>query len=352
MTEALQKIARRVRTYTEGLYEPSMPPQLLDNITDELLVIASDAVTAVSAEEPALPGNARLRLLAWTVADARGATRPLEKPLALAVGKRLDRQAQSVQAVLLQAVECATQHREELVGGDCSLAYVSCTRPEIDARVQAAFKKAHDEIYVGFWELVELLPGAEAAARTAAAEAAARTAALTDADGDDFPLDMPAGSPPPSPTKAEGRYDFEKDLREQGLRFPWRLVEEYTQQQDNTVPPDLVKALGREAVQSMWQSVGKVRETLAGERWWSYGLPFFVQNLLREKSFDQETIQELEAKVADTERERAALDSENDELLDENAKLRAELQAARQLLAQHETAERGRGRHVRMGNSW
>ena len=352
MTEALQKIARRVRTYTEGLYEPSMPPQLLDNITDELLVIASDAVTAVSAEEPALPGNARLRLLAWTVADARGATRPLEKPLALAVGKRLDRQAQSVQAVLLQAVECATQDREVLVGGDCSLAYVSCTRPEIDARVQAAFKKAHDEIYVGFWELVELLPGAEAAARTAAAEAAARTAALTDADGDDFPLDMPAGSPPPSPTKAEGRYDFEKDLREQGLRFPWRLVEEYTQQQDNTVPPDLVKALGREAVQSMWQSVGKVRETLAGERWWSYGLPFFVQNLLREKSFDQETIQELEAKVADTERERAALDSENDELLDENAKLRAELQAARQLLAQHETAERGRGRHVRMGNSW
>ena len=111
MTEALQKIARRVRTYTEGLYEPSMPPQLLDNITDELLVIASDAVTAVIAEEPALPGNARLRLLAWTVADARGATRPLEKPLALAVGKRLDRQAQSVQAVLLQAVECATQHR-------------------------------------------------------------------------------------------------------------------------------------------------------------------------------------------------------------------------------------------------
>ena len=352
MTEALQKIARRVRTYTEGLYEPSMPPQLLDNITDELLVIASDAVTAVSAEEPALPGNARLRLLAWTVADARGATRPLEKPLALAVGKRLDRQAQSVQAVLLQAVECATQDREELVGGDCSLAHVSCTRPEIDARVQAAFKKAHDEIYVGFWELVELLPGAEAAARTAAAEAAARTAALTDADGDDFPLDMPAGSPPPSPTKAEGRYDFEKDLREQGLRFPWRLVEEYTQQQDNTVPPDLVKALGREAVQSMWQSVGKVRETLAGERWWSYGLPFFVQNLLREKSFDQETIQELEAKVADTERERAALDSENDELLDENAKLRAELQAARLLLAQHERAGWGRGRHVRMGNSW
>ena len=352
VTESLKKIARRIRTYVEGTYEPSMPPQLLDNLTDELLVIASEADTSVSAEEPALTGNARLRLLAWTAADARGATRPLEKALALAVGKRLDRQAQSVQAVLLQAVECATQDREELVGGDCSPAYVKSTRAEIDARVRAAFKKAHDEIYVGFWELVELLPGAEAAARTAAAEAAAHTAALADADGDDMPLDVPADSPPPSSTRAEGRCDFEKDLRENGLRFPWRLVEEYMQQKDNTVPPDLVKALGREAVQSMWQSVGKVRETLAGERWWSYGLPYFVQNLLREKSLDQETIQELEAKVADTERERAALDSENDELLDENAKLRAELQAARLLLAQHERAGWGRGRHVRMGNSW
>jgi hypothetical protein len=35
--------------------------------------------------------NAALRLLAWTVADASGASVALDTPLALTVGKRLDR---------------------------------------------------------------------------------------------------------------------------------------------------------------------------------------------------------------------------------------------------------------------
>ena len=70
-----------------------MPPRLLEKLTDELLVVASDVVAGVAAEEQPLSGNAALRLLAWTVADARGAAIAMDKPLALTVGKRLDRQS-------------------------------------------------------------------------------------------------------------------------------------------------------------------------------------------------------------------------------------------------------------------
>ena len=63
-------------SWGEGSFTPAPPPALLDKITDMLLVVASDAVSAVGAEEPALSGNATFRLLAWTVADARGANLP------------------------------------------------------------------------------------------------------------------------------------------------------------------------------------------------------------------------------------------------------------------------------------
>jgi len=73
-------------------------------LTDELLVIASDVVKSVAAEAKALSGNAGFRLLAWTVADARGATEVLDKPLALTVGRRLDSRALTVREDLAQAV--------------------------------------------------------------------------------------------------------------------------------------------------------------------------------------------------------------------------------------------------------
>ena len=62
--------------------------------TDEILVVAAAAVEAVVAQQQPRPsGKAQYRLLAWTVADARGATAVLDKALAETVGKRLDRQA-------------------------------------------------------------------------------------------------------------------------------------------------------------------------------------------------------------------------------------------------------------------
>ena len=100
MEEALKVLAQRIRRFPEGEYPPLPHPQLLNQLTDELLVAASDGVKSVAAEAPSISGNSALRLLAWTVADARSATTVLEKPLALTVGKRLDRQAGSVRAQL------------------------------------------------------------------------------------------------------------------------------------------------------------------------------------------------------------------------------------------------------------
>ena len=41
-------------------------------------------------------------------------------------------------------------------------------------------------------------------------------------------------------------------------------MEDY-QQEDNSIPPDLAKALGREAIQVMWHSLEAQRETLLKE---------------------------------------------------------------------------------------
>ena len=97
---ALKQLAQRIRTFPEAKFPPSPPPALLDRITDELLVLSSDVVAGVAKDGQPISANAALRLLAWTVADARGATVALDGPLALTVGKRLDRQARSVRVSL------------------------------------------------------------------------------------------------------------------------------------------------------------------------------------------------------------------------------------------------------------
>mmetsp|Transcript_61429 Transcript_61429/g.121534 ORF Transcript_61429/g.121534 Transcript_61429/m.121534 type:complete len:123 (+) Transcript_61429:1102-1470(+) len=52
-------------------------------------------------------------LLAWVVADARGAARPMDKALADSVGKRLEKQAQKVREKLADASVHASQARED-----------------------------------------------------------------------------------------------------------------------------------------------------------------------------------------------------------------------------------------------
>ena len=50
--EALKVLAQRIRRFPEGEYPPLPHPQLLNQLTDELLVAASDGVKSVAAEAP------------------------------------------------------------------------------------------------------------------------------------------------------------------------------------------------------------------------------------------------------------------------------------------------------------
>ena len=72
---------------------PSPLPALLDTLTDELLVVASDVIPALAVHtQPPPSGKSQLRMLAWLVADARGARVLLDKADAAKAGKRLDYQ--------------------------------------------------------------------------------------------------------------------------------------------------------------------------------------------------------------------------------------------------------------------
>ena len=97
MWDGLKSIAERILPFDKGNFSPSPLPALVNVVTDELLVMAKEIVAAVAAAaQPKLSGKAQLRLLAWVVADARGARVAMEKALAETVGKRLDRQADIV----------------------------------------------------------------------------------------------------------------------------------------------------------------------------------------------------------------------------------------------------------------
>ena len=95
---------------------PSPPPALLDTLTDELLVVASDVINAVAAEaQPTPSGKSLLRILAWLVADARGAVELLDKADAAKAGKRLDYQAKRIRESLAEATWQAETERARIV---------------------------------------------------------------------------------------------------------------------------------------------------------------------------------------------------------------------------------------------
>ena len=154
---AIKHLARRVRTFPEGTHPPSPLPHLLDKLTDEMLLVAKDAVAAVAAEGKALSGKQQYRLLAWTVADARGAELALDKPLAETVGKRLERQANRVRAALAEAAaiaEAARAHAQSSIADPTALA---AELEKIDD-AEADVREYHEyEVYIGFTELDTLL---------------------------------------------------------------------------------------------------------------------------------------------------------------------------------------------------
>jgi hypothetical protein len=132
------------------------------NITDGLLVVAVDVVAAVAADaRPALSGKKQLRLLAWMLADARGAQTPMEKALAETVGKRLERQAQRVRPMLEAAAEAAAEAAQAARAAVASDPEMESTLTQQLCQADSAAFDEHerlrDEVYVGFNELHALL---------------------------------------------------------------------------------------------------------------------------------------------------------------------------------------------------
>lgn len=166
MRDGLKSIAERILPFDKGDFSPSPLPELVNVLTDELLVMAKETVAAVAAAaQPKPSGKAQLRLLAWVVADARGARVAMEKPLAETVGKRLDRQADKVRDDLQAATAHATaarDHASAAAAADTSLeATLASKVAAIDSEERSALERPHHEVYVGFHELEGLLTSAE-----------------------------------------------------------------------------------------------------------------------------------------------------------------------------------------------
>ena len=315
--EALQKLARRIRTFPEGEYTPTPPPRLLHELTDEVLVIASDAVSGVGREQPALSGNATLRLLAWTVADASGATVALDKPLALTVGKRLDRQAQSVRAnfaaISGRAREARLRVSAAAAGNPALAATLEREIAQIDVKEQSAMSVARTEVYVGFHELASLLPENEV-----------EEAALE-------PPPAPVSTPPAATTSARVL-----DSPEPFLHFPFHC-DASLDPVPLPIPRDLAGALGPDVSERLCEhleeldSWGNKRKS-SGD-WWSLALPSFACHLARQKAqltaqltaTEQSCDELVEKLTADHRRSQSEARAELEDVHAENEDLRMRL---------------------------
>ena len=195
-----QRLAERILTSPDGNFEPSPPPQLLDELTDEDIAVAVDVVEAVvTKQQPRPSGRAQFRLLAWTVADARGAAAPLDMAVAEAVGKRLDRQAKKVRGDL-ESCELAYRERR-LITSDVDHA-------SMDEAFRLEVETLRSEVYIGFHEL-ELAVAEDAAA---AALPAALAAALQVADAPSLHPSQPLPEIPP---------DLARSLGTTGVQYLW-----------------------------------------------------------------------------------------------------------------------------------
>ena len=242
VAEALVSCAQRILAFPGGNFTPTPAPPLLTQLTDFDLIVAKDAVwQAAAAAEPKPSGSARYRLLAWVVADARGAAQSLAPPTALKVGKRLEAQALKARGDFGEQRSCA---RHE-VAADASLAGgLPATLAAIDEAERLAMEKARHEVYVGFHEL----------------EVKVEESA-------------PAAAPEPQLSRVESAKLAGQAAHEAAMEeaMQWRLAEL------PDIPPSLAAELGPDGVQVMWDHAV---DTYSGGTAWAEVLPSLVRKLL------------------------------------------------------------------------
>lgn len=281
LSKKLQKLASRLLPFTEGSFEPSEPPSLLETLTDELVVVAVDAVNTVCAAQTLRPsGKAQFRLLAWVVADARGALTPMDKALAETVGKRLDRQAQKVRSDLSLAVSAAQVDRDRAHARarvDASArASLQARLSEINETEHRAREKPSKEVYVGFHELESLL--------------AAHTA------------DQQRAQPPALPP---------------ALAAALRVADAADEAGEPEIPPipdALAASLGRAGVQALWEFMVTSQSTVRESRDWHELVPHLVKNALNRSvaAYEEGRIDAIQDKLDDLDGQIKAAKFEDD----------------------------------------
>ena len=324
--EQLQELARRIKTCKEGTHAPSGEPRLLYELTDKVLVVLSDAVAAVAAELPALSANAALRLLAWTTADARGATVALDKPLALTVGKRLDRQAQSVREKIAGIRARAAQAERVL-----QLETIEESRLELKLKLlkddlKLELTEADEEVYVGFNELESLLPEAEVDESPAEAPAAAEVevspivaASLSYAD------------------KLAKSYERHNAWRREAETYHQQTKDIYAQaatliEEGEDMPRHLIERIGVTATWKLNDIVTRAGVKIGGALWWTSALPLLVKSMVSELAAERrrhDYIRSCQEELLSNYRELlAAKDQVLEEAAGELEQLRAQLREA------------------------
>ena len=245
---------------------------LLDKLTDELLVVASDAATAAvsganklltTLREPLVSARARFRLLAWLVADARGAQEALDKADAETIGRRLDRQATRVRDNLVRAAEDARLKRDAARDSGAMDGELQAALAAIDAEEQAVVEHARSEVYVGFTELDSLMPKPLTNPldhlERPSQEATVDSILKPDVSTNDLVTAM------------------HKALEARGIRCPESYVT--YEQDDEHMPPDLAEAVGSDAARQL-QAFGSCYS--GADQWWTIALPLFVRHLVSE----------------------------------------------------------------------
>ena len=266
MEMTFQQLARRILQHPEGDFTPSPPPRLLDNITDDNLMVAWDAVVAAAAAMEAAPSGVKQQTaLAWLLADARGAKRALGKEVATKAGKRLATHADRVSKAAAKATSIAAADRErvsEAARSDPALrAKLRSDLAGIDRVEEAVRQKRIDEVYRNFTEFEELL-------------------------------------------QTGGGHGVHADTTE-CLRAPFHLDPILP---PVAMPPDLAAALGPEGCLALTAHRSEVGFGFVhGDDWWTIGLPGFTTQLMYE----------LEREKAALAREKHARDEDNDAHCDE-----------------------------------
>ena len=139
----------------------------VDVLTEQLLLLAADAVEAASeaAPGPKPNGKARLRLLVALVAAAMGSPASFGKPEAEKIGKRMTEQVKTVRARPARAAAKAVQDRKAARAAVASDAALAAGLPALLARIdeqeQATLARYITETYDGFWEIAPPPPPAK-----------------------------------------------------------------------------------------------------------------------------------------------------------------------------------------------